>query len=252
MYVPVLSLQINKEPSYFAGGDLSMSAGPAAEPIIQLFHVYKRYGSQSALHDVSLAVSNNEFLFVTGPSGAGKTTLLRLIFLDAIASEGHILVNGINLQRIHGPNIAFLRRKMGFVFQDFKLIDSYTVYENIALVLEAAGHQNRYIQKKVSQVLRMVGLETYAHSYPPRLSGGEQQRVAVARAAVGNPLILLADELTGNLDDEAADMVFGLLKQLHGRGTTVIVATHDTRLFNKVPGRVVFLNRGRIEGETRR
>lgn len=145
--------------------------------------------------------------------------------------------------------MPFLRRKMGFVFQDFRLIDSYTVYENIALVLEAAEHQDRYIQKKVSQVLRMVGLEEYAHSYPPRLSGGEQQRVAVARAAVGNPLILLADELTGNLDDEAANMVFSLLKQLHARGTTVIVATHDTRLFDKVSGRIVFLNRGRIETE---
>jgi cell division transport system ATP-binding protein len=138
---------------------------------------------------------------------------------------------------------------MGVVFQDFRLIPSYTVYENVALVLETAGQQTRYIKKKVRQVLRMVGLEDRLHTYPPRLSGGEQQRVAVARAAVGNPLILLADEPTGNLDTTAADMVFDLFRQLHTRGTTVIVATHDCRLFEKVQGRIIELNRGRVESK---
>jgi cell division transport system ATP-binding protein len=226
-----------------------MIVGSGVEPVIQMFHVHKRYGSQTALDDVNLTILNNEFVFVTGPSGAGKTTLLRLIFLEEAVSEGQILVNGVNLQRVRRAMIPILRRSMGFVFQDFRLIDSYTVYENIALVLEATGRQKSYIQKKVRQVLAMVGLEDRMHTYPPRLSGGEQQRVAVARAAAGNPLILLADELTGNLDDDAADMVFHLLRQLHSRGTTIVVATHDTRLFDKVQGRIVFLNRGRTEGE---
>lgn len=220
------------------------------EPVIQLFHVHKRYGSQTALDDINLSIVKNDFIFVTGPTGAGKTTLLRVIFLDEAPSEGQILVNGINLQRIPRAKIPLLRRSMGFVFQDFRLIDTYTAYENIALVLEAAGRERAYIDKKVRQVLRMVGLEDRIHSLPPRLSGGEQQRVAIARAAVGNPFILLADEITGNLDDDAADMVFHLLGQLHRLGTTIIVATHDARLFEKVPGRIVSLNRGRIEGAT--
>lgn len=224
--------------------------GTGTEPVIRMFHVYKRYGSQTTLLDVNLTVLKNEFLFITGPSGAGKTTLLRLLFLDEAASEGQILVNGINLQRIRRSGIPLLRRNIGVVFQDFRLIETYTVYENIALVLEAAGKRDRYIPKRVRQVLGMVDLENYANTYPPKLSGGEQQRVAVARAAVGDPLVLLADEPTGNLDSEAADMVFALLKQLHKRGTTIIVATHDTRLFDKVDGRVVSLNRGRIEDET--
>ncbi|NVM56494.1 MAG: cell division ATP-binding protein FtsE [Desulfobacterales bacterium] len=220
-------------------------AGP--DPVIRMFHVYKRYGAQTALHDINLTVAKNDFLFITGPSGAGKTTLLRLLFLDEAASEGQILVNGINLQRVRRAKVPFLRRNVGVVFQDFRLINSYTVCENIALVLEAAGRQKRYIQKKVRQVLLMVGLEDRMHTFPARLSGGEQQRVALARAAVGDPLILLADEPTGNLDPDCADMVFDLLRQLHTRGTTIIVATHDSRLLEKVRGRIVLLNRGRIE-----
>lgn len=226
-----------------------MTMRTEAESVIRMFHVYKRYGSQIALHDINLNVLRNDFVFITGQSGAGKTTLLRLLFLDEEVSEGQILVNGIHLQRIRRAKIPFLRRNMGVVFQDFRLIQSYTVYENVALVLETAGQQKRYIRKRVRQVLRMVGLDERLHTYPPRLSGGEQQRVAVARAAVGNPLILLADEPTGNLDTNAADMVFDLFQQLHTRGTTVIVATHDSRLFEKVHGRIVVLNRGRVESK---
>jgi cell division transport system ATP-binding protein len=213
-----------------------------------MFHVHKRYGSHTALRDISLTVQRNEFLFVTGPSGAGKTTLLRLLFLSETVSEGQILVDGINLQRVRRPKVPFLRRKIGVVFQNFRLIDTYTVFENIALVLEAKGGSQRHVPAKVRQVLRMVDMEKYANSYPPRLSGGEQQRIAVARAAVGNPLILLADEPTGNLDPEAADLVFDSFKQLHARGATVIVATHDTRQLEKVPGRVIALKQGTMVG----
>ncbi len=228
-----------------------MSAKGKREPLIQMFHVSKRYGAQRALNDINLTVLKNDFVFITGPSGAGKTTLLRLLFLDDVVSEGHILINGINLQRIRRSKIPFLRRKIGVVFQDFRLIQTYTVYENIALVLEALGQPRRHIAKKVHHVLRMVGLGDRIYTYPPKLSGGEQQRVAIARAAVGSPLILLADELTGNLDPDAADLAFGLLKKLHRQGTTIIVATHDRQLFEKVHGRVVFLKQGRIEGEAR-
>ncbi|NVM20646.1 MAG: cell division ATP-binding protein FtsE [Desulfobacterales bacterium] len=224
-------------------------AGP--DPVVQMYHVYKRYGSQDALHDINLIVSKNDFLFIAGPSGAGKTSLLRLIFMGEEVSRGQILINGINLQRVRRTKLPLLRRNIGVVFQDFRLINSYTVYENIALVIEAAGRQRRYIQKKVRQVLRMVGLEDRIYTFPPKLSGGEQQRVALARAAVGDPLILLADEPTGNLDTDCADMVFDLLKQLHLRGSTIIVATHDRRLFEKAQGRIVLLNNGRIEGEIR-
>ncbi|MBW2107857.1 MAG: cell division ATP-binding protein FtsE [Deltaproteobacteria bacterium] len=213
-----------------------------------MFHVYKRYGSRTALYDVSLRVSRGEFLFVTGPSGAGKTTLLRLLFLDETISEGQILVDGINLQRIPRNRIPLLRRKISVVFQDFRLIRDYTVYENIALVLEAKGASPRHVPARIRQALRMVGLEDCAHAYPPRLSGGEQQRVAVARAAAANPLILLADEPTGNLDTETADMVMALLIRLHRRGTTIVVATHDDRLLSKAPARVVSLAEGRLYG----
>jgi cell division transport system ATP-binding protein len=213
-----------------------------------MFHVYKRYGSATALNDINLEVVRNEFVFVTGPSGAGKTTLLRLLFLDEVVTGGQILVNGLNLQRLRRTKIPLLRRDMGVVFQDFRLINSYSVYDNIALVLETAGRHRRYIPKKVRQVLRMVGLEHRMDAHPPRLSGGEQQRVALARAAVGDPSILLADEPTGNLDEKCAEMVFDLLRQLHTRGTTIMVATHDQRLLEKVRARTVFLNAGRMEG----
>lgn len=220
------------------------------EPVIQMFHVYKRYGRHAALHNISLTVQRNEFLFVTGPSGAGKTTLLRLLFLDEAVSEGQILVDGVNLQRVRRARIPFLRRKIGVVFQDFRLIKDYTVFENIALVLEAKEATHRHVAARVKQVLRMVGMEAYMDSYPPRLSGGEQQRIAVARAAVGNPLILLADEPTGNLDTEAADMVFDLFRKLHAQGATVVVATHDAHLLKKGPGRIVSLKSGRIGSGT--
>jgi len=217
------------------------------DAVIDVFHVFKRYGARPTLLDLNLAIMKNEFVFVTGASGAGKTTFLRLLFLDESVSEGYIVVNGINLQRIPRKRIPFLRRQIGVVFQDFRLIEHYTVYENVALVLEAGGHDRRYIPKRVRQVLRMVGLADASEAYPPGLSGGEQQRVAVARAAVGKPPILLADEPTGNLDGATADLVFELFAQLHALGTTIIVATHDRQLLEDAPGRIMKLQGGRME-----
>jgi cell division transport system ATP-binding protein len=213
---------------------------------IRLFHVHKRYGSKQALMDITFDVHKNEFLFISGPSGAGKTTLLKLLYLGETASEGQILINGMNLSRISRNRIPFLRRKFGIIFQDYKLIPKKTVSENVALVLEAADKKRRLIQKKVKSVLRTVGMEDRLNSFPPSLSGGEQQRVAVARAIVGDPMIILADEPTGSLDAESADIILDLLKRFHTRGGTVIIATHDNKLIQQTGGRIVQLKRGRV------
>ncbi len=214
--------------------------------LIRMFHVYRRYGSKAALFDISLDIFKNEFIFITGPSGAGKSTLLKLLYLGEPASEGQILVDGINLSRISRNRIPLLRRKIGIIFQNFKLINSKTVFENIALVLEAAGKPRHFIQKKVATVLRAVGMEDRQNSFPLSLSGGEQQRVAIARAVAGDPIIILADEPTGSLDAESASQVTGLLKEFHIRGSTVIVATHDKEFIRKLNGRTVYLKQGRI------
>ncbi|MBW1642427.1 MAG: ATP-binding cassette domain-containing protein, partial [Deltaproteobacteria bacterium] len=202
-------------------------------PTIRLFHVRKRYGAKAALLDVTLDIFKNEFLFIHGPSGAGKTTLLKLLYLGEHVSEGQILIDGMNLARISAKRVHMLRRKFGIIFQDFKLIPTKTVFENVALVLEAAGKPNRAIQKKVRSVLRAVGMEEKANSFPPTLSGGEQQRVAIARAVAGDPKIILADEPTGSLDPDSAASIMELLKGFHTRGATVLLATHNKELAKK-------------------
>ncbi|QTA92937.1 cell division ATP-binding protein FtsE [Desulfonema magnum] len=218
--------------------------------IIRMFHVYKRYASKNALIDINLDISENEFLFITGPTGAGKTTLLKLLYLGEPASEGQILVGGRSLSRISRRQIPFLRRKFGVIFQNYKLIPTKNIFDNIALVAEAVGTKKRLIQKKVKSVLRAVGMEEKLKAFPPGLSGGEQQRVAVARAIAGNPGIILADEPTGSLDAESARIIFDLLKGLHTRGATVIIATHDTELIRRTGGRVVLLEQGRLKMST--
>jgi len=215
--------------------------------IIQMFHVSKHYGSKHALVDITLDVHENEILFINGPSGAGKTTLMKLLYLGEPVSEGQILVDGMNLSRISHKRVPFLRRKYGIIFQDYKLIPTKTVFENIALVLEAAGRKKRFIQMKVKSVLRTVGMEEKLGSLPPSLSGGEQQRVAVARAVVGDPKIILADEPTGSLDAKSADIILDLLSRFHQQGTTLIIATHDTQLACKTGDRVIHLAQGRLQ-----
>jgi cell division transport system ATP-binding protein len=231
--------------SYAPYGQLSMNE-TEHNAIIRMFHVQKRYGSQSALHDITLDIFKNEFLFVTGASGAGKTTLLKLLYLGQLISGGQILVDGMNLSRISRKRIPFLRRKFGIIFQDYKLIPTKTVYENVALVLEVAGKRPRFISKKVRSVLRTVGMEDRMNALPPSLSGGEQQRIAVARAVVGDPKIILADEPTGSLDAEAAAVIMSFLDTFHSRGATIVVATHDKNLIQKSGARVVHLKDGRL------
>ncbi|MFO7962899.1 MAG: ATP-binding cassette domain-containing protein [Desulfobacterales bacterium] len=215
-------------------------------PLIRLFHVCKRFEKKNALVDVTLDILKNEFVFICGPSGAGKSTLLKLLFLGEPVSEGQIIVDGINLSRIPRKKIPYLRRDFGIIFQDFKLIPTKTVFENVALVLEAKGKSGKTAQKKVKSVLRFVDMEKKQHAYPPTLSGGEQQRVAVARAVAGDPKIILADEPTGSLDTASADVIITLLRRFHSRGATVITATHDESLVEKIGGRILRLENGRI------
>jgi len=212
--------------------------------IIRMFHVHKQYGVKKALIDINLDVFKNEFLFITGPSGAGKSTLLKLLYFGEPVSEGQILIDGMNLSRISHNRIPFLRRKFGIIFQDYKLIPTKSVFDNVALVLEAMGRKRQLIRKKVNSVLRMVGMEERSKSFPQSLSGGEQQRVAVARAVVGVPKIILADEPTGSLDSESANIIVDLLKGFHTRGGTVIVATHDKELLRKTDNRIIHLKEG--------
>ena len=218
--------------------------------IIRMFHVHHNYGNKKALIDITLDIPKNDFVFITGPSGAGKTTLLKLLYLAESVSEGQVLIDGMNLSRVPRKRIPYLRRKFGIIFQDYKLIASRTVFDNVSLVLEAAGKKRRLIQKKVRNALRLVGMEDRQNALPPSLSGGEQQRVAVARAIVGDPKIILADEPTGSLDDDSANIIIDLLNGVHIRGTTVIIATHDKDLIRKTGGRVLLLKQGRLEGSS--
>jgi cell division transport system ATP-binding protein len=217
--------------------------------MIQLYHVYKSYGGeQYALHDITLAADKGEFLFVTGPSGAGKTTLLKLIFCAEQVTRGQILVDGINLHRLNRSRIPYFRQKIGVVFQDFKLLGERTVFANVSLTLEVVGHSRAFIEKKVRHVIRMVGLEGKENHLCCRLSGGEQQRVAIARAVAANPILVLADEPTGNLDDEITLEILDLFKEINRRGATVVVATHNKDLIGKVPGaQVSMLRAGKLE-----
>ena len=215
--------------------------------MIQLFHVTKEYpGDGTALQDVTLTVEKGEFVFLTGASGAGKSTLLKLIFCDEPATSGQLLLFGKNVAKIRPAAVPYVRRNIGVVFQDFKLLPRRTVLENVALPLEVRGLPEREIRRRVSGLLRSVGLEHRAQKFPPALSGGEQQRVAVARALAADPALLLADEPTGNLDADRTLEVMDLLYGANARGTTVVVATHDRTLLERYKKRVVVLERGRL------
>jgi cell division transport system ATP-binding protein len=215
--------------------------------VIQLFHVTKEYpGDGPALQDVTLEVGKGEFVFLTGPSGAGKSTLLKLIFCDEPASSGQLLLFGKNVAKIRASAVPFVRRNIGVVFQDFKLLPQRTVAENVALPLEVRALGERDIRRRVTMLLRSVGLEHRADRFPLSLSGGEQQRVAVARALAPDPALLLADEPTGNLDPERTLEVMDLLETANARGTTVVVATHDRSLLERYKKRVLVLEKGRL------
>ncbi len=219
--------------------------------MIQMFHVYKAFGKDlEALVDVNLHIHKGEFVFLAGSSGAGKSTLLRLIFRDELPTSGHILVNGRNIVRMKPRAVPHLRRTLGIVFQDFKLLRDRSVEENLALVARVVGMPTVEGLRRVAQLLKLVGLSHKAKTPPYKLSGGEQQRVAIARALMNDPLILLADEPTGNLDPELATDVTRLLLEVNARGTTVLVATHDLKLAQEAGRRTVFLKQGKIVEES--
>ena len=216
--------------------------------MIQFFQIYKTYPVNiPALSNISFKIEKGDFVFVTGPSGAGKTTLLKLIIRAEQPDQGEILVNKRNVTRLKKSQVPALRREVGFVFQDFKLLNNKTVSDNIALVLRALGHKKREIPKRIRQVLRVVGLDERVLKQPPlKLSGGEQQRVAIARALINTPSIILADEPTGNLDPELTVEIMDLLEKVNNLGTTVVVATHDTSLVEKYQKRTIPLYKGKV------
>lgn len=221
-------------------------------PIIQIFQVTKQFKHNStALYDISLQIDNGEFVFLTGPSGAGKTTLLKLIFLEEKPSCGQIIVLKRNLSRINESNLHQLRRQVGVVFQDFRLLKNRTIFQNIDFVLRLYGYSKKVRQAKVWHALKMVGLEKKIDAYPLELSGGEQQRIAIARAFVNTPPLILADEPTGNLDKEREEEIMGLFNRINLKGTTLIVATHNMSIINRMKKRVICLNKGRLVADQR-
>ncbi|MBI3398013.1 MAG: cell division ATP-binding protein FtsE [Deltaproteobacteria bacterium] len=215
--------------------------------MINMFHIYKNYeGAITALTDITLKIDKGDFVFITGASGAGKSTLLKLMFCMDRPTQGQIIIGGKNVSRFAERDIPLLRRKMGFVFQDFKLLNNKTVFDNIALALRITGMDNKDINKRVLKVLAYLGLQHRANFKPLTLSGGEQQRVAIARALAKEPTILLADEPTGNLDPERAMDIIRLFNDINARGTTVVVATHDKALIERFSKKAIHLDKGRI------
>jgi cell division transport system ATP-binding protein len=201
-----------------------------------------------ALRDLTLSIDKGEFVFLTGPSGAGKSTLLRLLLRQDVPSEGHLIVGGRSLSKMSASQVQTYRRSVGFVFQDFKLIPTRTVYENITFVPRVLGQPPAVQRRKAFQALKWVGLQHRLNAFPEELSGGEQQRVAVARALINDPALVLADEPTGNLDPDLALEIMNLFRDVNARGTTVLVATHDRDLIRRVGKRTVTLEQGLLLG----
>lgn len=215
--------------------------------MIRLENVSKTYQTGvPALNDISLNIEAGEFVFITGPSGSGKSTLIKLMLHEFDPTQGKIIVNGKNLQGVKRRMVPLYRRNIGCVFQDFRLLPDRNVYENVAFAMKVTEASTREIKKRVPQVLSMVGLAAKYRSLPKHLSGGEQQRVAIARALVNNPKIILADEPTGNLDNNNAWEIMDLLKQINDNGTTVIVVTHNMEIIERMKKRVITIEKGSL------
>jgi cell division transport system ATP-binding protein len=215
--------------------------------MIEFYHVSKQYvKNQYALNDVNLTIEKGEFIFLTGSSGAGKTTLLKLVFKEEFPSKGQILIDSFNINLIPEKKLYKLRRGIGIVFQDFKLLNRRTIYENIAIPLVIRGERKSVIDKRVHSALSLVGLTHRRNYIPEHVSGGEQQRVAIARAIVGNPKIIIADEPTGNLDTELSIEILKIFERINSNGITIIIATHDKNLIKMFPKRVIRLEKGRL------
>jgi cell division transport system ATP-binding protein len=219
--------------------------------MIRLLHVSKTYPPHlPALSDISLQIRNGEFVFLSGPSGAGKTTLLKLLFREAEPTEGQIIINGENIVRLNSGGVARLRRRIGLVFQECKLLPRLSALENVALASEVVGVSKSESQIKAYRLLRELGLREKYDAKPVALSGGEQQRVAIARALMNDPMLVLADEPTGNLDEDRAEEIMKLFLRVRARGSTLVVASHDTGLLKRYGTRVISLKRGRLEHDS--
>jgi len=215
--------------------------------LIEASHLSKLYSrGVYAIRDLSLTVDKGEFMFLTGPSGAGKSTLLRLLLREDLPSEGELKVLGRDLKTLSASQLQDYRRSVGFVFQDFRLIPRFTVFQNVSFVMRVIGVDVETQQRKTFQVMKWVGLQHRMNAFPEELSGGEQQRVAIARALVNDPQLVLADEPTGNLDPDLSFEIMNLFREINARGTTVVVATHDRELIRRVGRRAVTLDKGQI------
>lgn len=214
--------------------------------MITFDHVTKKYRTNIGLDDVSVHINKGDFVFLVGPSGAGKSTFIKLILKEINADEGTIKVGDFEVTSLSNREIPMFRRKVGTVFQDFRLLPKKTVFENVAFAMEVLHKTPRQIRKQVPQILSLVGISDKAHKYPDELSAGEQQRVAIARAIVNNPAVLIADEPTGNLDPNTAWEIMDLLDQINLRGTTIVMVTHAKEIVDRMNKRVIAIERGRI------
>ena len=221
--------------------------------MIEFVNVHKRYeNGVEAVDNVNLFIGKGEFVFLVGPSGSGKSTLLKLMIREEEADSGKIILNNYKVTSMKDKHVPYLRRSIGIVFQDFRLLPDKTVFENVAFAMRIVKASPRTIRRKVPMLLSLVGLSQKANSYPHELSGGEQQRVAMARALANNPLVLIADEPTGNLDPENAWEIMSLLNDINRRGTTVIVATHAKEIVDKMQKRVIAIEQGVIHSDIKR
>ncbi|MCA0150570.1 MULTISPECIES: cell division ATP-binding protein FtsE [Bacillaceae] len=221
--------------------------------MIEMKDVYKQYSNGvMAANGFNVHIKQGEFVYVVGPSGAGKSTFIKMMYREERPSKGDIVVNGINLAKLKNSRVPYLRRNVGVVFQDFKLLPSLTIYENIAFALEVIEEHPKQIKKRVMEVLDLVGLKHKARMLPNELSGGEQQRVSIARSIVNTPKLVIADEPTGNLDPETSWDIMNIFEEISNRGTTVIMATHNREIVNTIKHRVIAIENGRIVRDEQR
>ncbi|MEK4438343.1 MULTISPECIES: cell division ATP-binding protein FtsE [unclassified Paenibacillus] len=215
--------------------------------MIEMQDVWKTYANGThALQGVSVKIDRNEFVYIVGPSGAGKSTFMKLMYREEIPTKGQISINGFNIGKLKPRKIPYVRRNIGVVFQDFRLLPRMTAFENVAFAMEVIEAPKRHIKKRVMEVLDLVGLRSKANREPSQLSGGEQQRIAIARAIVNNPSVIIADEPTGNLDPETSWGIMQLLDEINFRGTTIVMATHNKDIVNTMRKRVIAIERGQI------
>lgn len=245
--MPVLTPKETTEKSVLLQEKETQGRSKSTVPMVQLRSVTKIYNNGSqALFDLNLEVKQGDFLFVTGPSGSGKSTLLKLLYGEELPTQGEVIVDECNVAKMKGDRLSFLRRRIGIVFQDYKLIPQRTVAENVTFVLQAQGYTRKEILRRLEPTLKLVGLLSKADCFPDQLSGGEQQRVSIARAIVATPPLILADEPTGNLDFDNSWQVMQILQKLNSFGATVIVTTHDEQLVRRCNHPVVQVRNGRL------